>query len=82
MAERLTQTDMILSLLRARGDRGCTAMDALNEVGSFRLAARIADLRADGHTITSTMETTATGKRIARYRLVEPQAVEQLAWLG
>ena len=78
----MTQTAEVLDLLRYRGDRGITAMDALNEVGSFRLAARIADLRAEGHDITSTMETTATGKRIARYRLVEPQAVEQLAWLG
>ena len=76
------QVDDLLDLLRYRGDRGITAVDALNEVGSFRLAARIADLRAEGHEITSTMETTATGKRVARYRLVEPQAVEQLAWLG
>ena len=78
----MTQTEQVLDLLRYRGDRGITAMDALQEAGSFRLAARIADLRAEGHDITSTMETTATGKRIARYRLVEPQAVEQLAWLG
>ena len=78
----MTQNERILDLLRYRGKRGVTALDALDVVGSFRLAARIADLRAEGYDITSTMETTATGKRIARYRLVEPQAVEQLAWLG
>ena len=43
------QVDDLLDLLRYRGDRGITAVDALNEVGSFRLAARIADLRAEGH---------------------------------
>ena len=78
----MTQNQQVLDLLRSRGDRGITAIDALNEVGSFRLAARIADLRADGYTITSTMETTATGKRIARYRLVEPKSYEQQALFG
>ena len=77
----MTQNERVLDLLRS-GQAWHHGNGRANEVGSFRLAARIADLRADGYTITSTMETTATGKRIARYRLVEPQAVEQLAWLG
>ena len=75
----MKQTDAILALLRSRGDRGITALDALDEVGSFRLAARIADLHAEGYTITSTMETTAAGKRIARYRLIEAKPYEQMA---
>ena len=78
----MKQTDAILALLRARGDRGITALDALEEVGSFRLAARISDLHAAGYTITSTMETTANGKRIARYRLVEAKPYEQTAMFG
>jgi hypothetical protein len=78
----MTQTAEILALLRSRGDVGITPMDALEEVGSFRLAARIADLHAAGYTITSTMETTPTGKRIARYRLVEAKAYEQQAMFG
>ncbi len=67
----MTQTDAILELLRARGDRGLTAIEALNEVGSFRLAARIADLHAAGYDISSTMVTLPNGKRIARYVLHE-----------
>ena len=68
------QADRILALLRER-PAGITAIDALNEVGSFRLAARIADLREAGHVITTeTIE--RGGKRFARYRLIEePQAI-------
>jgi hypothetical protein len=73
----MTQNAAILELLRSRGDRGITALDALELVGSFRLAARISDLRAMGFTITSTPETTAAGARIARYRLIEPKPYEQ-----
>jgi hypothetical protein len=41
------QVDAVLRML---GDspEGITAMDALREVGTFRLAARIADLRGRG----------------------------------
>jgi len=67
----MTQTDMILRLLTERPE-GITAMDALREAGSFRLAARIADLRAAGNRIDSEMVTLDNGKRVARYRLVEP----------
>jgi hypothetical protein len=43
-------------------------MDALNEVGTMRLAARVKELRDQGHVIESTMEK-RNGKRFARYRL-------------
>lgn len=66
----MTQTEAILALLRER-PQGLTAIDALSAVGSFRLAARIADLRAEGHNIESEWMTTATGKRIVRYILVQ-----------
>jgi hypothetical protein len=64
----MTQTDEILRLLIDRPE-GITAMDALRECGSFRLAARIADLRAAGNDIRAEMVTTDSGKRIAKYRL-------------
>lgn len=64
------QTRAILALLRERHD-GITAIDALSAVGSFRLAARIWELRADGYEIRADSITTGSGKRIERYRLVE-----------
>lgn len=63
----MTQTDELLSLLK-RSPEGVTALDALEIVGSFRLAARINDLRGKGHVIDSTM-VPVNGKRVARYRL-------------
>jgi hypothetical protein len=64
----LAQTRVILQMLRDSPD-GITSMDALRECGCFRLAARIADLRAEGHDISSEMVTVPSGKRVARYRL-------------
>ena len=52
-------------------------MDALEQIGTFRLAARIHDLRAEGYNITSTPQMTPTGKTVARYRLIEPKPYEQ-----
>lgn len=43
-------------------------LEALEEYGCFRLAARIADLREDGHNI-ETVQTKQNGKRYATYRL-------------
>jgi hypothetical protein len=67
----MTQNDEVLALLRGAGEHGITSLEALYAVGSFRLAARIADLKAEGHVITSTLEPTPSGKHVARYRLVE-----------
>lgn len=67
---RATQTQLILRMLHNAGAYGITPLDALREAGCFRLAARISDLRAQGHVITSEMVTLPTGKRVARYRLV------------
>ena len=64
----MTQTTAILRILRLRGT--ITPLEALEEVGCFRLAARISDLRAEGYPIvTECVE--ASGKRYARYRLNE-----------
>ena len=60
-----TQNEKIHDLLK-KGP--VTAMDALNHAGSFRLAARIFDLKADGIQI-ETRNKKVNGKVIAEYRL-------------
>ena len=62
----MSQSSQILDMLQ-RGP--VTAMDALNKAGCFRLAARINDLRRDGHNITTQM-ITLNGKNIAQYNLI------------
>ena len=66
----MSQTKAIYRLLCDRPD-GITALEALNECGSLRLAARISDLRASGHIIDTKLETQPNGKRVARYFLVK-----------
>lgn len=61
----------VLELLRKRGEVGVTGLDALTAVGCWRLGARVWDLRAEGHVIESTLVTTPSGKRVARYVLRE-----------
>ena len=61
-----TQTANILHALKA--GRAITPMDALQEFGCFRLAARINDLRRDGHPIATELESDGQ-KRWAKYRL-------------
>jgi hypothetical protein len=48
----MTQTAALLDLLRRNGEDGCTALQALREIGSFRLAARVWELRDAGHHLT------------------------------
>lgn len=66
MSADLTQRDQILRSLK-RG-KTLTPMDALAQFDCFRLAARIAELRRDGHQI-ETIQEHRKGKRWARYRL-------------
>jgi len=47
-----------------------TPMQALKGCGCLRLAARIKDLRAQGHNIV-TEKVTENGKRFAKYHLIE-----------
>lgn len=63
-------TRAVLDLLR-RSPNGVTPLDALDEVGSFRLGARIWELREAGYAVDTEWLRTAAGKRIARYRLQE-----------
>lgn len=65
----LTQCEQILAHLKT--GRSITALDALNEYGCFRLAARINDLKHDGHVIESKQWRTPGGATIAKYRLVD-----------
>ena len=65
------QTEQTLALLREQGDAGVTPALAQSEVGTMRLAARIAELRAEGHDIVNIGWTTPTGKHVARYVLRE-----------
>lgn len=64
-------TRAVLELLTAAGPDGLTPMDALREAGCFRLAARVAELRAVGHDVRTLWETDGDGTRWARYVLVE-----------
>ena len=66
-----TQVEGVLALLRERGSRGVTPLDALDVVGSFRLGARIFDLRAEGYDIETQVYETPNGSRVARYVLHE-----------
>jgi hypothetical protein len=61
----------LLAELRARGDEGLTDLQALDALGIRRLAARVADLRAEGFDVRTQLVATAAGKRIGIYRLVE-----------
>lgn len=69
----MSQARMILYHLQRRGS--ITPFEALNEMGCFRLAARIDELRRDGHPIRTEMVEGRNGKRWAKYRL-DPVQVE------
>ena len=60
----MSQNRMILYHLQRHGS--ITPFQALNEMGCFRLAARIDELRRDGHGIKTIIEK-RNGKRYARY---------------
>jgi len=55
-------------ILRYLKKRSITPVEALSNIGCFRLAARICSLRQQGHNIKTRM-IEANGKRFARYTL-------------
>ena len=67
----MTQTEWILNALK---QGPLAAIDALQGCGSFRLAARIKDLRQAGHEIETNHITTPSGKTVAQYILKERKA--------
>lgn len=71
----MTQTEAILAILQS--GRSLTPLEALDEVGCFRLGARVWDLKCAGHDIQSESFELPNGKRVARYWL--PQEKGQLS---
>lgn len=64
----MTQSKQILSDLKA--GKHITPLDALRDYGSFRLGARIYDLKQDGHQISTQRVTMPSGRSVASYSMV------------
>jgi len=62
----MSQTTDILQALKS--GRSLTPLDALSEFGCYRLAARIEEIRQQGHDVATKL-VKANGKRFARYSL-------------
>jgi len=71
----MSQQIQILTYLKKHN--GITAVEALNHCGCFRLAARIHDLRMQGHRIESTRVETKNGSVIARYFLRNRKRIQK-----
>lgn len=71
------QTGATLVLLRVRGEDGLTPDEARRWAGTDRLAARVSELRAEGHDIETTWQT-VNGKRFARYVIRERKPQQPL----
>ena len=71
----MKQTERILQYMHDFGS--ITQLEAMQDIGCMRLAARIADLKRDGHAIRREMETSKNryGEETsyARYRLVDDE---------
>ena len=65
----MTSTDSQTALIKGWLLNGysLTQLEALQQFGCFRLAARIADLRDKGLNVVTDMVTLENGKRVARY---------------
>ena len=61
-----TQNKNILAYLKQHGKIDC--MQALEKFGSFRLSARIHNLRADGHIIQTFRKRLKNKKIVAEYK--------------
>ena len=67
---KTSQKTMILEYLQL--GHSITPLEALRYFGCFRLGARIADIKKDGHNIhTELIHDKNTGKRYASYTLIE-----------
>ena len=67
----MTQNEALLDELRSRGNHGITALEALDRIGTMRLAARVHELRKQGHKIVSHPFRTKSGdkNKVALYVL-------------
>jgi acyl-CoA synthetase (NDP forming) len=72
------QSAAVLELLREQGEAGVTPALALSEVGTMRLAARIAELRAEGYEIVNLGWRTPNGRHVALYVLRETPMQREL----
>jgi hypothetical protein len=70
------QTQAVLNLLQSSGPTGVTPLQAMHDVGTMRLAARIIELRDAGYVITTYHVRTPSGKPIAKYVLRHPEPVQ------
>ena len=67
----MSQNQAILAYLQA--GHGITALEALQEFQCLRLAARVSDLKEDGHEIGDCWVEKPNGKRFKRYFLSPKQ---------
>ena len=70
MSSYQTQNKRLLSLLRVRKSKGVTPLEALDEIGSLRLGARIFELRRQGHDIVTERVPISNRRYVARYVLI------------
>lgn len=71
ITEKPTQKDRVLQVLRERGAVGLTALEALSECGTMRLAAYVKFLRDEGHDIQTEIIEVPGGKHVAKYTLAD-----------
>lgn len=67
--DAVSQNKLILAHLKL--GQTITGRQALDLYDCFRLPSRIRDLKDKGYNIESKMIKTATGKRVAQYRLID-----------
>lgn len=68
------QNDRLLEYMRKRHGMGVTQQEAIEDLGIYRLAARIADLKRMGYTISRKMRKVPTRDGwtyVAEYKLLE-----------
>lgn len=70
MMHPMTQTEWVFQQLQSGP---ISQLDALRGCGCFRLAARINDLRRDGHPIVTERHRLQNGKVVAIYHLRSPE---------
>lgn len=73
---RSARLQAVLAFLSDRGERGATTRELQDATGSCAVHSDIAELRANGVTVTRTYEgKTLFGRQVNRYRLVaQPEA--------
>ena len=76
MKQTTSQSAKVLYHLQNYGS--LTAIEALELFACFRLAARINDLKAEGHNIQTEMKKQKNGKKIAVYSLPKIQKQGEL----